>query len=396
MANLAVCACFSVNGVSQLHSDILKSKTFADYYKIWPGKFTNVTNGISQRRWLCEANPGLSELITDLIGDKFKTDPMELSRLLAYKDDKSVLSELERIKRENKVKLSEYVKRENGLVIDPDSIFSAHAKRLHEYKRQLLCIFGILNAYFAIKDNPAIEMRPMTFFFGAKAFPGYTIAKKILSLICNVAELVNNDPSINGRIKVVFLEDYKVSVAELLIPAAEISEQISLAGKEASGTGNMKFMMNGALTVGTLDGANVEMYSLLGGENMFLFGLRADEVEKIYREQNYAPTALYREDPRVRRVADKIFAGFSDKKSYSEIITGLLTGNGGMADSYMVIRDFDAYIKAKTQCVRAYDDRGRWNSMSLVNIAKSGIFSSDRSIAEYAENIWKVPIKKQI
>ena len=394
MANLCIAGGMKVNGVSALHSQILKDDLFHSAYVMEPEKFTNVTNGIDHRRWLSEINPGLDALICELTGGKdYLTKPSTLEKLDEYAGDAAVLERLEKIKRANKETLAKYVKREQGVILNPDSIFDIQVKRLHEYKRQLLNAMHIIYLYQQLQDNPNMEMRPHTFLFGAKAAPGYAVAKRIIHLINSLANQINNDPICKDKLQVVFLENYRVSLAEQLMPASEVSQQISTAGKEASGTGNMKFMMNGALTVGTLDGANVEMHEVLGDENMFLFGLKANEVQEM-RRNGYNPYRLYSRDPAIHRVLDQMNNGFSDGVRYEDLHERLLFGNGSTPDEYMLLADFASYCEAERRMVDTYADRKKWNEMSLHNIARSGIFAADRSIADYCDRIWKVPYKK--
>ena len=384
MANLCLATSHTVNGVSKLHSEILKDDVFNDYYRMHPEKFTNVTNGITHRRWVTEANPDLSKLVCDLIGDKWMKNPEALENLLKYKGDKQVLSRLAAVKRKNKERLAKYIQAKNNVVVDPDSIFDVQVKRLHEYKRQLLNALHILDLYYTIKENPSIDIKPRTFIFAAKAASAYYMAKQIIRLICMIGKMVNNDPDINGRIKVVFLENYSVSLAEIIMPASEVSEQISLAGKEASGTGNMKFMINGAVTIGTLDGANVEIHEEVGDENIFLFGLLTEQVQELYRS-GYNPSAYYQNNPSLKRVIDSLRAGIADVQ-FGEIADSLVTGG----DTYMCLADFDSYKAAQAKINDAYRDTERWNRMSLVNIAKAGFFASDRAVKEYADRIWQL------
>ena len=395
MANLCVCACQAINGVSALHSEILKREVFHDAYLAQPDKFKNVTNGIDHRRWLSQINPKLDALIRSKAGkDKYLLHPEALKNLEKYRDDASVLNELDRIKKENKRLFSAYLARESGIVLNTDAIFDVQVKRLHEYKRQLLNVLHIVYLYQQLRDNPNMEFVPQTFLFGAKAAPGYHVAKEIIHLINSLADQIAHDPICKDRLQVVFLENYRVSLAEKLMPASELSEQISTAGKEASGTGNMKFMMNGALTIGTLDGANVEMHQQLGDENIFLFGLTAEQVNERKR-QGYRPLDLYQHNPALKRVIDQIAAGFRDGVSYQTLTNRLLFGAGGsMADEYMLLADFDSYCDAHRRSLEAYADRKRWNQMSLINIARSGIFAADRSIRDYARDIWHVPTRK--
>ena len=393
MANLCVCACFAVNGVSALHSDILKRETFHDVYVRTPDKFKNVTNGIDHRRWLSEINPQLDALIQDCGGKGYQLHPEQLECLLKHQDDSSVLERLAAIKAENKRNFAAYVARESGVVLNTDAMFDVQVKRLHEYKRQLLNVMHITYLYQQLKNNVHFDFTPRTYLFGAKAAPGYSVAKDIIHLINSLAQAVNSDPACKDRLQVVFLENYRVSLAEKLMPASELSEQISTAGKEASGTGNMKFMMNGALTIGTLDGANVEMHQQVGDENIFLFGLKAHEVSEM-KANGYRAYEYYMRDNLLKAVLDQMTQGFGDGVSYSDIANRLLFGaNGGMADEYMLLADFQSYREAHERAGRTYLDPKQWNKMALINIAKSGIFAADRSIQDYARDIWKVPTK---
>ncbi len=387
MANLCVAACHSVNGVSRLHSEIVKDTVFHDAYTVMPEKFGNVTNGIAHRRWLCQANPGLTSLLTERIGDGFVLDAPQLARLREFADDKATLEAFAAVKRANKERFSDYVKRQTGIALDPDSLFDVQVKRLHEYKRQHLNALHILHLYLTLKENPGMEFTPRTYLFGAKSAPGYYLAKEIIRFICYLADTINNDPAVNDRLRVVYLEDYRVSLAEMLMPAADISEQISLAGTEASGTGNMKLMMNGAVTLGTLDGANVEIREAVGDENIFLFGMRTEEVEALKR-QGYDPRALYNGDPYIHRAIDAMYQGFGGR-SFREVADSLVS-----RDPYMVLADFEDYRRAQQLSGEVYRDRERFTRMALINTAQSGIFTSDRSIAEYAANIWDAkPLK---
>ena len=394
MANLCVCACSAVNGVSALHSDILKRDVFHDAYLRQPDQFKNVTNGIDHRRWLSQINPKLDALIRECTGsDAYLLHPESISGLEKYKDDSAVLDRLESIKQENKRRFAGYVARESGIILNTDAIFDVQVKRLHEYKRQLLNVLHIVCLYQQLRDDPNMDFTPQTFLFGAKAAPGYHVAKQIIQLINSLAAQINADPVCKDKLQVVFLENYRVSLAEKLMPASELSEQISTAGKEASGTGNMKFMMNGALTIGTLDGANVEMHQQLGDENIFLFGLTADQVEER-RRQGYRSLDYYQQDPVLKRVLDQIFAGFSDGRSYTDLTNRLLFGGGGgIADEYMLLADFDSYCQAHRRSLEVYKDRRAWDQKSLINIARSGIFAADRSIRDYARDIWHVPTR---
>ena len=392
MANLCLAGTMAVNGVSALHSEILRKDVFKEACQMMPDKFKNVTNGIDHRRWLPQINRGLNDLICDLTGDGYLTRPQELKKLEAYADDASVLRRLEEIKHQNKLAFAAYARKQQGVVLNTDAIFDVQVKRLHEYKRQLLNVLHIIYLYQRLQDDPNMDMRPQTFLFGAKAAPGYAVAKRIIHLINSLAAQIDRDPICKDKLQVVFLENYRVSLAEMLMPASEVSQQISTAGKEASGTGNMKFMMNGALTVGTLDGANVEMHEVLGDENMFLFGLKADEVAHL--RHTYDPQLLYQRDPVLRRVVDQLKTGFGDGVTYEDIWQRLVMGGDGPADQYMVLADFAAYCDAEERMSRTYGDRAQWNRMSLLNIARSGIFAADRAIAQYADTIWHVPYKK--
>ena len=393
MANLCIAGSMAVNGVSALHSEILRKDLFKDACRMQPDKFKNVTNGIDHRRWVSQINPGLDSLIRDLTGgDGYLTHPMDLKKLEQYVGDTSVLARLDDIKKANKQAFADFAKKQQGVVLNTDAIFDVQVKRLHEYKRQLLNVLQIIYLYQRLQDDPDLSIPPQTFLFGAKAAPGYAVAKRIIHLINSLADRVNSDPLCRDRLQVVFLENYRVSLAEMLMPASEVSQQISTAGKEASGTGNMKFMINGALTVGTLDGANVEMHELLGDENMFLFGLKADEVEHL--RHTYDPQLLYQRDPVLRRAVDTLKTGFRDGVTYEDIWQRLLTDTDGPADQYMVLADFAAYCDAESRMRHTYEDRNRWNAMSLTNIARSGVFAADRAIAQYADTIWHVPYKK--
>ena len=381
MANLCVAGSHSVNGVSALHSEILKDTVFNDFYTLTPDKFCNVTNGIAFRRWICQANPKLTEYITELIGDKFITKSNELEKLRKFKDDKKVLNKLIEIKRENKVRFAKMVKKRNGIDIDPDSIFDVQVKRLHEYKRQQLNVLNIIAEYQMLKANPNADYYPKTYIFASKAAPGYFMAKKIIELIDALSKVINNDPDVNGKLKVVFVEDYNVSVAEVLMPAADISEQISLAGTEASGTGNMKLMLNGAITLGTLDGANVEIHDAVGDENIFIFGMKTPDVENLKRA-GYNPQNYLNNNETLRNAVDFIRNGVNGKR-FDEIVSSLTN-----SDPYMALADFADYQKAQKAVSKAYADRENFAKMSLMNISGAGIFSADRSIMDYADYIW--------
>ena len=392
MANLCIAGSMAVNGVSALHSEILRKDLFKDACQMMPDKFKNVTNGIDHRRWVPQINPGLDGLLRDLIGEGYLTHPQELKKLEAYAGDKAVLQRLEDIKHQNKLAFAAFARKHQGVVLNTDAIFDVQVKRLHEYKRQLLNALQIIYLYQRLQDDPSLDLPPQTFLFGAKAAPGYAVAKRIIHLINSLADQINSDPLCKDRLQVVFLENYRVSLAEVLMPASEVSQQISTAGKEASGTGNMKFMMNGALTVGTLDGANVEMHDLLGDDNMFLFGLHADEVEHL--RHTYDPNLLYQRDPVLRRVLDQLKVGFRDGVTYEDLFQRLVTGVDGQADQYMVLADFAAYCEAESRMRHTYRDRETWNRMSLTNIARSGVFAADRAISQYADTIWHVPYKQ--
>lgn len=393
MATLCLVAANTINGVSALHSEILKHDIFKDYYERHPQKFTNVTNGITHRRWVQQANPGLTALLHDTIGDGWIKDASKLKKLEKFKNDSAVLERLEKVKYENKLRLAEYIRTSNGVVVNPDSIFDIQAKRLHEYKRQLLNAMNILDTYYTLKENPALDICPRTYVFGAKAASSYYMAKQIIRLIWQLGEVINNDKSINDKLKVVFLENYRVSLAEIMIPAAEVSEQISIAGKEASGTGNMKFMINGAVTIGTMDGANVEINEAVGNENMFIFGMSSDEVRDLYNK-GYDSAKYYSSDYRIKRVIDGMRQGIGGVK-FGAIADNLVLGNHGIADPYMCLADFDSYSKAQKRVNDTYTDKKTFDKMSLMNIANAGFFSADRAVKEYADRIWNVrPINK--
>ncbi len=386
MANLCLAACHKVNGVSALHTEILKSGIFRDYYFISPQKFCNVTNGIAHRRWLGQANPELCAFLRSLIGEGFLEDAGRLEKLLAYYDDPTVLENLRTIKRTKKIALRNYISGANGINVDENSIFDVQIKRLHEYKRQLLNALHILHLYRQLKENPGLDMPPRTFIFAAKASSGYFMAKQIIRLLVAISRTVNADPAVRDRLKVIFIEDYKVSLAEIIIPAADISEQISIAGKEASGTGNMKLMINGAVTIGTLDGANVEICQAVGRESMFLFGMTAEEVEALWR-RGYAPSEFVRQSPALQAVLDMLTSGVLGAR-FDDIAAALLTNRFGAADAFMTLADFESYAAAHARIADAWQNPRTFTNMSLVNIAKAGIFSADRAIREYRENIW--------
>ena len=381
MSNLAVIASQSVNGVSKLHSKILKNSVFKDFYAVMPDKFKNVTNGIAYRRWLCQSNPALSNFITELIGEGFKHDACELKKLEKFKDDVTVAEQLAKIKYKNKLRMAKYMKERAGIVVDPNSIFDTQVKRLHEYKRQHLNALHILSLYQLLRENKLDDFVPQTFIFGAKAAPGYYFAKQIIRFIVKLGEMINNDPRVKDKLKVVYMEDYCVTIAEKLIPASEVSEQISLAGTEASGTSNMKFMINGAITLGTMDGANVEMYEALGKDNIVIFGMNAKEAEEI-KKIGYTPSIYYQNNYILQNVINEMSSGLMGL--HFDDVVNSLTGK----DPYMVLADFADFAKARQYVNNLYKDTIKWNSMSLCNIANAGIFSSDRSIKEYANNIW--------
>ncbi|MGN0450806.1 MAG: glycogen/starch/alpha-glucan phosphorylase [Acutalibacteraceae bacterium] len=387
MANLCVAACHTVNGVSKLHSEILVNELFTDYAKMTPEKFTNVTNGIAHRRWLCQANPELTAYLTELIGNGFIKDASELEKLMAFKDDGAVLEKLEAIKRQNKVRFADYVKDKTSVVLNPDSIFDMQVKRLHEYKRQHLNALNIISEYLYLKNNPNADFTPKTYIFGAKAAAGYLFAKEIIQMIYKLSTVIDNDRTVNDKLKILFLEDYRVTLAELMIPSADISEQISLASTEASGTGNMKLMMNGAITLGTEDGANVEIHKAVGDDNIIIFGMQTPEVLSL-QKNGYSPAQYYNNNPVLRDALDFIGKGIAGQP-FDSIYNSLKNH-----DRYMALADFADYQNAQKKASALYANREKWNKMSLVNIAKSGIFSADRSINDYAQNIWHLkPVK---
>ena len=385
MANLSVVASHTVNGVSALHSEIIKNSIFKDFNDVYPHKFTNVTNGIAHRRWLCQSNPELCELLNDCIGDGYVKDASNLKEFLKFENDKTVLQRLNEIKHVKKLQFCDFAKRKQGYIINPDSLFDVQAKRLHEYKRQLLNALYIISLYNELKENPDMPFEPKTFIFGAKAAPGYYFAKQIIKLICCLSADIKKNPKINQKLNVVYMEDYCVSMAEKLMPATEISEQISQAGKEASGTGNMKFMINGALTIGTLDGANVEMREACGDDNIFIFGLTTEDVETLWR-QGYNSSVYYSNNKKLEKVISALNQGFNGQ-SFSDIANYLLTGSP-IADPYMCLADFGSFCDVHTKADGVYKDKLLWAKKSLNNIATAGIFASDRSIREYADRIW--------
>ena len=393
MAHLAIVAGYSVNGVARLHTEILKKQELRDFYEMMPQKFNNKTNGITQRRFLMHGNPLLADWVTDKLGTKdWITDLSLMSGLKKWVDDEEALKEFMSIKYENKVRLAKYIKEHNGIEVDPRSIFDVQVKRLHEYKRQLLNILHVMYLYNEIKEHPEISFYPRTFIFGAKASAGYIRAKQIIKLINSVADVVNNDRSINGKLKVVFIEDYRVSNAEIIFAAADVSEQISTASKEASGTGNMKFMLNGAPTLGTMDGANVEIVEEVGAENAFIFGLSSDEVINYENNGGYNPMDIYNSDADIRRVVNQLIDGTysqGDKEMYRDLYNSLLTAQGGSkADTYFILKDFRSYADTQKKVEEAYRDKDRWAKMALLNTASCGKFSSDRTIQEYVDDIW--------
>lgn len=388
MANLCVIGSQKVNGVSALHSEIIKDTIFSDFNEVYPDRFTNVTNGITHRRWLIQSNPNLSGLISELIGDDFYTKPETLSSLAKYATDKTVLEKIGKIKHKNKKDYADYVKRTTGFVLNPESRFDTQIKRLHEYKRQLLNVLKIVSYYLDLLDEPEKNVTPQTFIFGAKAAGSYMHAKRIIQLINCLSQEIQKNPKIKQKLDVMFVENYNVTQAEHLIPASEVSEQISLAGKEASGTSNMKFMINGAITLGTLDGANVEIGERVGDDNIFIFGLKTEEVERAWRA-GYNSSTIYTHNDKIKRVVDRLRVGF-DGESFSDIADYLIAGSYNVADPYMCLLDFDDYVKAAERMDAAYADKQRWNKMALINVAQAGIFSSDRSIVDYAKGIWKL------
>ena len=386
-ANICAYTCHAINGVSKLHSEIIKDSVFHDYYLFKPNAFKNVTNGIAYRRWLLCSNPGLTHLLEETIGDGFKTDASELKKLEKFVDDKSVQEAAAKVKRENKVIFANYLQKSTGQVIDPDSIFDCQVKRMHEYKRQHLNALNIAAEYLYLKSNPNAEFTPKTYIFGAKAAPGYYMAKQMIRMICKLGKLIDEDPAVRGKLRIVYLEDYCVSLSERLMPASEVSEQISLAGTEASGTGNMKFMLNGAITLGTLDGANVEIADAAGHENEIIFGMLTPEVNAL-KGMGYHPSAFINGDNTAMAVLDFLEKGWNGE-NFSEV-----TSNLRNADPYMVMADFKDYRRAQHDLQQLYRDKQKWNHMSLKNIANAGIFSADRSIMDYARDIWgAAPVK---
>lgn len=387
MAHLCIVGSHAVNGVAQIHSDIIKSTTFHDFYEMWPEKFQNKTNGITPRRWLLLCNPCLADVLVEKIGDKFITELSELRQLEKFVNDKGFMAMLGKVKQENKMKLAAYIEKEYGVVVDPSSMFDIQVKRIHEYKRQLMNILHIITLYNRLKKNPNMLFVPRTIMMGGKAAPGYHTAKLIIKLFNNVARTVNNDPIIGRRLKCVFLENYRVTLAERIIPAADLSEQISTAGTEASGTGNMKFMLNGSLTIGTLDGANVEMMEEMGEENIFIFGMKVDEVEAL-RKKGYKPRDYYEKNMELKQCIDEIASGFfspEDPALFRDLASNLLNH-----DRFMLLADYESYIKCQERVSETYANQDKWLRKSLLNIAASGKFSSDRTIAQYAREIWGI------
>ncbi len=388
MAYLAIVGSHSVNGVAKLHTEILKNQELKNFYDFYPEKFNNKTNGITHRRWLIQANPKLTDLINETIGTDWIKHPLELKKLEGFASDSSAQDKFSNIKKYNKINLSNYIKDIYNVNVNPDSIFDVQAKRLHGYKRQILNILNILDLYNRLKENPNLDIVPRTFIFAAKASPGYHLAKQIIKLINSVAGKINNDTDIKDKIKVVFLENYSVTLAQDLIPCTDVSEQISTASKEASGTGNMKFMMNGAITIATLDGANVEMHEAVGDDNIVLFGLNANEVIELYKNQSYHSRDIFNNDTRVNKILTQLTNGFLNVSNYefNDIYDSLLSKN----DEYFVLKDFDAYVNAQNKINHLYMDKDKWQKMSIVNIANSGVFSSDNTVAKYAEEIWHI------
>ena len=400
MAHLAIVAGYSVNGVARLHTEILKNQELKDFYEMMPEKFNNKTNGITQRRFLAHGNPLLADWVTDKIGPDWITDLSQLSKLKVYADDEKALQEFMTIKFKNKERLAKYILEHNGVEVDPHSIFDIQVKRLHEYKRQLLNILHVIYLYNQIKAHPEMDFYPRTFIFGAKASAAYARAKKIIKLINCVADVVNNDASINGKLKVVFIENYRVSNAEIIFAAADVSEQISTASKEASGTGNMKFMLNGAPTLGTMDGANVEIVQEVGEENAFIFGMSSDQIINYENNGGYDPDFIYNTDPEIRQVLMQLINGTfsSDTEMFRDIYNSLLDKrNMPRPDQYFILGDFRSYAEAQKRVEEAYKDEKRWAKMALLNTACSGKFTSDRTIQEYVDDIWhldKVIVKE--
>lgn len=392
MAYLAIVGSHSVNGVAKLHTELLKHQELTDFYEFFPEKFNNKTNGITHRRWLLNSNPDLAELITEVIGDQWVKSPNQLVKLMDYSNDPAFQEKTLNIKMNNKINFSNYLLLNHGTAIDPNSLFDVQVKRLHAYKRQLLNVLHIMHLYNELKENPNLDMVPRTFIFGAKASPNYYLAKQTIKLINTLACKINNDPIAKDKISIVFLENYGVSLAENVIPCANVSEQISTASKEASGTSNMKFMMNGAITIATLDGANVEIFDAVGKENIILFGLTAEEVIQYYKNRNYCSLDIYNSDLRLNTIVNQLVSGFLEtpKTEFMNLYNSLLIEN----DEYFVLKDFDAYVNAHKQIDGLYRQKSKWQQMSIINIAKSGIFSSDNTITQYAKEIWDTPAIK--
>ena len=394
MANLAICAGYSVNGVARLHTEILEKQELRDFYEMFPEKFNNKTNGITQRRFLAHANPLLSDWVTKHVGKEWVTDLSRVSKLTSLADNQRAQQEFMEIKHQNKVRLAKYIKEHNGIDVDPNSIFDVQVKRLHEYKRQLMNILHVMYLYNQLKANPNMDFYPRTFIFGAKAAAGYRTAKKTIKLINAVADVINNDASINNKIKVVFIEDYRVSIAEWIFAAADVSEQISTASKEASGTGNMKFMLNGAITIGTMDGANVEMYEEVGADNIFIFGMSADEVIAHENRNDYNPVEIYNNNADIRQVLNQLIDGTysaNDRELFRELYNSLLNPpQGQVADRYFILADFESYANAQKKISAYYQNKSAWAKSAILNVAHVGKFSSDRTIQEYVDDIWKL------
>ena len=389
MANLAIFSTFSTNGVAALHTDILKADTFKDFYQLYPQRFNNKTNGITHRRWMMYSNPALAKTISDRIGEGWKTQPKQLEKLLPFKDDAKLQTELGNIKLANKKALAIFLKKHQGVDLNVNSIFDVQIKRLHAYKRQLMNIFHIMYLYQRMKQDASFKIPPRTFIFGAKAAPSYFYAKKIIELIHSVAKIVNGDPAVNAFLRVVFIENYGVSISEKVIPASDISEQISTAGKEASGTGNMKFMMNGAITLGTLDGANVEIADLVGENNCVIFGMKVDEVNELYQNRSYRVWDMYAKQPHLKSIIDSLIDGTwseGNLDTFRPIFDEIMHRN----DEYFLLKDFDAYAAAHEKIGNMYQNQKQWHSMAIVNLARSGFFSTDRTIQQYIDDIWKL------
>jgi starch phosphorylase len=389
MANLAIFATFSTNGVAALHTEILKADTFKDFFNLYPERFNNKTNGITHRRWMMYSNPALAKTISDRIGEGWKTQPKQLEKLLPFKDDVKLQTDLGKIKLANKKVLATFLKQHQGVDLDINSIFDVQIKRLHAYKRQLMNVFHIMYLYQRMKQDASFKIPPRTFIFGAKAAPSYFYAKKIIELIHSVAKIVNADPRTKPYLNVVFVENYGVSISEKMIPASDISEQISTAGKEASGTGNMKFMMNGAITLGTLDGANVEIADLVGEDNCVIFGMKVDEVNALYQNRSYRVWDMYAKQPHLKAIIDSLIDGTwseGNLDTFRPIFDEIMHRN----DEYFLLKDFDAYAAAHEKIAKLYQDQQHWQSMAIVNIARSGFFSTDRTIQQYIDDIWKL------